>query len=581
MPGDNSTAHQLDRCVRQLKRGMLVVIGFSFAINLLLLSAPLYMLQIYDRVLSSRSTDTLLFLTLIIALALLTLAALELVRSAILSRLGAWLDRQLAAPVLVNSIRQPLRTGAAPGIQGLRDLNQCRQFLGNGEFSCFMDAPWAPLFLVFVFLLHPVLGYLALAGAILLFTLAVINELLTRPLLLASGNAAMSALAQAESGARNGDVVEGMGMMPNLIGRWRQRNAEALSLQMQAGFRNSAVAATSRFLRQLLQIGMLGIGAWLVIRGELSPGAMIAGSILMSRALAPVEQAISTWRNALAARAAFDRLQQSAADMPEPRQSMPLPAPKGNLAVEAVTYMHPGQGEAVLKNIRFSLPAGTALGIIGPSGAGKTTLIRLLLGNLAPRLGHVRLDGMDVSQWPADDLGRHCGYLPQDIELFSGTIAENIARLGECDAEKIIRAATLAGCHDMILRLPKGYDTQAGEGGLSLSGGERQRIALARALYGDPRYIILDEPNASLDAVGEAALLDAIRALKAQGTTLIIIGHRPGIIQHVDSLLVLNKGQVQHFGSREDVLAILSGNANVQDITAVKNRQGEGREFPR
>jgi PrtD family type I secretion system ABC transporter len=405
----------------------------------------------------------------------------------------------------------------------------------------------------------------------LLFTLAMVNEILTRPLLIAAGNTSIAALARAESSVRNGDVVEAMGMMPNLLARWRLQNDEAITLQAEAGFRNHSITAASRFLRQFLQVGMLGIGAWLVILGELTPGAMIAGSILMSRALAPVEQAISSWRSALGAREAFARLQETAANMPVRAKSMPLPAPQGNLSVEGVTYMHPGHTEAILKNIRFTLPAGMAMGVIGPSGAGKTTLIRLLLGNLSPRLGHVRLDAMDVSQWDADDLGRHCGYLPQDIELFSGSIAENIARMGECDAEKVIQAATLAGCHDMILRLPKGYDTQTGAGGLSLSGGERQRIALARALYGSPRYIILDEPNASLDAVGEAALINAIKTLKAQGATLVIIGHRPGIIQHVDNLLVLNKGQVQDFGPKEKVLATLSGNAYVQDIKAVKS----------
>lgn len=552
---------------------MLIVVGFSFFINLLLLSAPVYMLQVYDRVLSSRSTDTLLFLTLIIGLALLTLGLLEGVRSAIVSRLGVWLDKQFSETVLSNSIYQPLRSGKNPNIQGLRDLNSCRTWLSGPELFCFLDAPWAPMFLLFVFLLHPILGYLALAGAIVLFSLAIINEVLTRPLLASANQASVEALQQAESSVRNGDVIEAMGMMPNILKRWGVLNNQAVALQASANFRNSAISSTSRFLRQLLQIGMLGIGAWLVIGGELTPGAMIAGSILMSRALSPVEQAISSWRSAMAARSAYSRLRESLLEAPARVESMQLPAPRGDLSVENLTYMHTGQVEPVLKTINFSVPAGMTLGVIGPSGAGKTTLIRLLLGNLKPRLGHVRLDGMDVSNWNADDLGQYCGYLPQDIELFNGTISENISRLGESDPEKIVEAAKLAGCHELILRLPQGYDTRTGEGGLSLSGGERQRVALARALYGNPRYIVLDEPNASLDAVGEAALLQAIRNIKSAGVTLIIIGHRPGIIQHVDNLLVLNNGQIQDFGPKEKVLATLSGNANVKDIQAVKSHR--------
>lgn len=561
MSGDTASAALLKGSLQKIKKGMLIVVGFSFFINLLLLSAPVYMLQVYDRVLSSRSTDTLLFLSLIIAMALLTLALLEGVRSAIVSRLGVWLDEKLGETIFAQNIYQPLRTRENPNTQGLRDLGMCRSWLSGPELFCFLDAPWAPMFLLIVFMLHPLLGFLATCGALILFSLAVANEVLTRPKMMAANKVSIQAMQQAESSVRNGDVVEAMGMMPNILHRWSLLNNQAVALQNAANFRNSTITSISRFVRQLLQIAMLGIGAWLVIAGQLSPGAMIAGSILMSRALSPVEQAISSWRSALAARDAYQRLRDSIKDAPQRPASMKMPAPKGNLSVEAVTYIHPGHTEPVLKNISFTVPAGMAIGVIGPSGAGKTTLIRMLLGNLKPRLGHVRLDGMDVSLWNSDDLGQYCGYLPQDIELFRGTISDNIARLGEIDAEKVVAAAQLAGCHELILKMLAGYDTQVGEGGLSLSGGERQRIALARALYGNPQYVVLDEPNASLDALGEGALLDAIRHIKSAGVTLIVIGHRPGIIQHVDNLLVLNNGQVQEFGPKETVLATLSGNA--------------------
>lgn len=574
MAGDNTSATVLQDCLQGLKKGMVVVFGFSIFTNLLLLAAPIYMLQVYDRVLTSRSTDTLLFLTLIIGFAIATYAVLETVRSGIVIRLGVWLDRRLGRELLADSIVRPLRSGTIANVNALADLKTCRGFLSGSELFSFLDAPWAPVFLLFVYLLHPFLGLLALTGAVLLFAMAVANERLTRAALADSGQAGTRAMQQAQSAVRNGDVIDAMGMLPSLVERWNVFNGAAVDAHARASLRGSLVTAASRFIRQMLQVAMLGTGAWLVIRGEVTPGAMIAGSILMGRALAPVEQAISGWRSAVNARTAFGRVHDALADAGEGVQAMSLPAPRGDLSVEGVTYMHPGQAAPVLKNVSFHLPAGRTLGVIGPSGAGKTTLVRLLLGNLAPRMGHVRLDGMDVSRWRADDLGRHCGYLPQDIELFSGTVAENIARMGVADPGDIVAAARLAGCHDLILRFSHGYETRTGDNGLALSGGERQRIALARALFGDPPFIVLDEPNASLDAIGEAALLDAIKTLKAAGKTLVIIGHRPSIIQHVDDLLVLNRGQVQEFGPKEQVLASLSGNAR-QDAATPPDTLGE------
>ena len=422
-----------------------------------------------------------------------------------------------------------------------------------------MDAPWTPIFIVVIFMLHPLLGWISLAGALVLFGLAFSNELATRGLLVRAGGASVGALRQAEAAVRNADAVEAMGMMPALIRRWHASNAEALALQSDASMRSGVITALSKFARLALQIGILGTGAWLVILNELTPGAMIAGSILMGRALAPVEQAISTWRSMIAARGAYERVKEQL-DESEPRgRAMPLPPPSGRLSVEGVSFVHPGAEAPTLRAVSFQLQPGETLGLIGPTAAGKTTLARLLVGNLVPRAGHVRLDAMDVARWETEDLGRHIGYLPQDVELFGGTVRENIARMDVGDAEAVVAAARLAGVHDMVLRLPKGYDTEIGEGGTALSGGQRQRIALARAVYGSPRLIVLDEPNANLDGEGEEALVKAIGVLHDEGVSIVVIAHRPSILQTADQVLVLKAGAVQGLGPRDEVLTKLTG----------------------
>ena len=343
-------------------------------------------------------------------------------------------------------------------------------------------------------------------------------------------------------------------MMPNIIGRWRSANGRMLEHQVLASTRAGIITAASRFVRQGLQIGILGVGAWLVLQDELTAGMMIAGSIIMSRALAPVEQAIGSWKSAVAARDAYGRVKRLLADTPVRAISMPLPTPQGNLSVEGVTFFHAGAKEPTLRNVSFALQPGEALGLIGPTAAGKSTLAELLVGIRTPRAGHVRLDGADVGTWEAEDLGPHIGYLPQDIELFSGTVRENIARMGETEAEAVISAAQLAGVHEMILELPQDYQTEIGEAGAALSGGQRQRIAFARAAYGKPRLVVLDEPNANLDAAGEEALIIAIGKLKERRVTLVVIAHRPSILRHVDKVLILREGQVQAFGPKEEVI---------------------------
>lgn len=519
-----------------------------------MLTAPLFMMQVFDRVITSRNTDTLVLLMLIAGVALVTMSALETVRTFILVRLSSWLDRKLGGSALTASILATLKTGEDANIQGLRDLSTFRSFLtGPGVFPI-LDAPFAPIFLGIMFLLHPLLGAISLVGAVILFSLALVNELLTRKALAQAGQNSIAAMNQADAAARNADVIQAMGMMPNLINKWNKSHAESLEHQSKASDRGGVISALSKFMRSVLQIGVSSAGAWLVIAGDMSPGSMIAGSIIMGRALAPVEQAIGSWKGFLGARSAYARLKAKLNAAPVIDNAMPLPRPTGAVDVEAVSYAHPGSSEPVLRNVSFNINPGEVVGLIGPTAAGKSTLAKILIGNLAPRSGHARLDNMDMAEWPANDRGKYVGYLPQDIELFSGTIRENIARMGDGNPEDVIKAAEKAGVNDMILRMEKGYETQIGEGGAALSGGQRQRIALARAIFGNPCFLVLDEPNANLDSVGETALMSAMESLRSEGMTIIVIAHRPNILKYVDKIVVLRNGTVDDFGFRDDVL---------------------------
>lgn len=537
-------------------RGAFVAIAvFSAFINLLMLTAPLYMLQVFDRVLSSQSIDTLVALSIIAASALLALACLEGVRSFGLGKMSNWFDDRLAGLVLRESVTARLKSKSGPTTQGLRDLANVRAFLSGPSMFPIMDAPWIPLFLAVIFLLHPLLGWVALGGAVVLIGLAVANELATRSALQRSNAMQIKAMAQAESAVRNADVIQAMGMFDQMALRWGKHQALAQELQSRANARSGVITATSKFCRLGLQTAMLGIGAWLVISNQLSPGGMVAGTILLGRALAPVDQAIGSWKGFVAARGAYQRLRERIETSVHSKVPMALPRPRGIVTVEGVTYRHGDAGEPTLKDVSFELRSGQVLGITGPSAAGKTTLARLLVGNLKPRLGHVRLDGIDVATWDPSDRGQHMGYLPQDIELFAGTVRENIARLDEGDPDAVFAAAKLAGVHEMILKLSDAYETEIGDGGTALSAGQRQRLGLARALYGAPSLVVLDEPNSNLDQTGLDALITAFATLKAQGTTVIVIAHQANVIRHVDALLVLNAGQVQLSGPRDAVLA--------------------------
>jgi ATP-binding cassette subfamily C protein/ATP-binding cassette subfamily C protein EexD len=416
-----------------------------------------------------------------------------------------------------------------------------------------------PVYLAVIFLLHPLLGWLALGGAALLFGLTLLSELITSRLMQEANTAALVNHRRAEAMSRNAEVIDSMGMGRAVLGRWRAGVKTMMPPQTKAGDRAAVILSATKFLRLAVQLGVLGVGAWLVLNQQLTAGASIAASIIMGRALAPVEQLIGGWRQLVQARQSHRRLQAFLQMPPMRPAATPPPAPQGRLSVERVTYGFPGAGTPMIKGVAFTLEPGESLAVIGPSAAGKTTLIRLLIGTIAPGSGTVRLDGADVFLWPREDFGRYIGYLPQDVELFDGTVFQNIARLGEAEPEEVFAAARLAGCHEMILRLPQGYDTEIGEGGQHLSGGQRQMIGLARAMFRTPRFVVLDEPNSNLDGDSESVLIQSLQRLKAEGSTVVLVSHRPALVQGVDKVLLLRDGQVEMFGARADVLKRLMG----------------------
>jgi PrtD family type I secretion system ABC transporter len=521
---------------------------FSFFINLLMLTGSIYMLQVYDRVLASRSGPTLLYLTLFAAACLVTLAALDLVRSRILIRASARFDAQLSKQVFSHVLSEG-RSG-----QPLRDLEYLRAFLTGGQILNLLDAPWIPIYVGLVYVLHPMLGHVALAGAILLFLLGLANERMTRQPVSEASSELAASHQFAELSARNSEAVRAMGMLPGLYAVWRKRHDLGLGLQGLAGDRAGNIAAVARALRMFLQIAILCVGAYLVIREETTAGVMIAAAIIMGRGLAPVEGSIASWRGFLHARDAYERLRAEFGELTEEPVPMPLPPPTGALSFQEVYGGPPGVTRPVLGEVSFDLECGTCLGLTGPSAAGKSTLARIAVGVWRPIKGVVRLDGANIADWPREHLGPHIGYLPQDIELFPGTVAENIARFGKVDPDKVVDAARLAGAHQVILELPKGYETPIGPAGHNLSGGQRQRVGLARAFYGRPPLIVLDEPTSNLDAEGEVAVRQAMDQLKAQGRTLIVIAHRPAVLGGTDKLMVVLNGRVTHFGPTSEVM---------------------------
>lgn len=541
---------------------------FSMFINVIGLVPSIYMLQVYDRVLQSRNVTTLVMLTVIMLGFYLMLGMLELARSKLLIRVGAQLDMKLNSRVFVASFEKNLKHAGGNAGQSLGDLTNVRQFLtGNGLFA-FFDAPWAPIYLIVIFFFNPWLGVFALIAALVLFSLAWATELSTRKPLAEANQVAASANNYATNNLRNAEVIEAMGMLDNLRQRWMQKQMRFLSLQNEASDKAASISAATKSVRIAVQSLVLGGGALLVIEGQLTPGGMIAASILLGKALQPVELAIGVWKQLLGARTAYNRLEELLKEHPERPTGMELPAPTGRLLLEEVMATAPGSQALILKQVGFYVAPGEIVGVIGPSASGKSTLARLLVGVWPTLGGKVRLDGADIYTWNKNLLGPSVGYLPQDIELFEGTIAENIARFGDVEAEQVVEAAKLAGVHEMILRFPNGYDTQIGDSGSVLSGGQRQRIAFARAVYGNPSFIVLDEPNSNLDDVGEAALVRAIQALKQRGTTVILITHRTSIISVVDKLLLLVDGALQLYGPRDQVLLAIQQRAQAASTTS-------------
>ena len=535
--------------------------AFAAVAALLVLAPTFYMFEVYGRVVNSRSHTTLLMLTVAVVLAYAVMELLEWARSEIMRDAGAWFDRQLAPRVVDLIHEMNLRRLGGGSVQPMADLRTLRDFFHQPAIAAAMEAPLAAVFLLILFWIHPVLGWAALIGAVLQVGLAWWNERLTQPPLSAANRAAIAAQQTADGMLRNAEVVEAMGMLRGLRARWWKLQQEFLSLQALASNRAGAFAALTKWIQVVWSSLLLGLGAWLVLENAL-PGAaamMIVGSVLGGRVLAPLVQLVTQWRTVITARDAWKRLDQNLRQLPPPSEAMPLPAPRGHLVVEGVLVPPPGGQAPILRGVSFALQPGEVLAVVGPSGAGKTTLARALVG-LWPSLGgKVRLDGADVFTWRKEELGPHIGYLPQGVELLEGTIADNIARFGEVDLRRVREAARLVGLDTFIEALPHGYDTDVGPDGFILSGGQRQRVALARALYGEPVLVVLDEPNASLDEAGDLALAQAIQTLKARGTTFVIMTHRTSILPVVDKMLVLVDGATRAFGPRDEVLAALRG----------------------
>lgn len=552
-----NSKNDIDQALIAFKSTFYTVGVFSAIINVLALAPSIYMLQVYDRVLASRNELTLLMLTLVLLGTYLFMCGLELVRSFVLVRVGARFDMQLNKRVYTAAFEQNLKSAGGNAGQALADLTNLRQFLTGNALFAFFDAPWFPVYLVVIFFFDAGLGFFALGGTIVLVALAVVNEAITKKPLAEANAMAISAGALATNNLRNAEVIESMGMLPNLMGRWYKMHGKFLHLQGEASEKAGIIGAMTRFVQVSLQSLVLGYGALLAIGGDITPGMMIAASILVGRALAPVQQVIGVWKQVGSSRMAYQRLASLLTHNPVRQFGMPLPKPQGAIALEGVTAAPPGAKVAVLKNLNFSVLPGDLLGVIGPSGSGKSTLARLLVGVWPAAAGTVRLDGADIFQWNKGELGPHIGYLPQDIELFGGSVSENIARFGAVDAGQVVQAAKRAGVHELILHLPQGYDTVLGDGGAGLSGGQRQRLGLARAMYGDPSLIVLDEPNSNLDDQGEQALLQAIVALRQQGKTIILVTHRTSIIGVTNKLLFLRDGVAEAYGPTEQVLAAL------------------------
>jgi ATP-binding cassette subfamily C protein EexD len=554
-----SHENNLQAALRACKSSFLSVGFFSLFVNTLMLVPTFYMIQVSGRVIPSSSESTLIMLTLILTVLMITLGSLEWVRSRIMVRISNRLDVLLSRDVYRASFRKALSSGGMDAsAQSLNDLTSLRQFLtGNGLFA-FFDAPWLPIYTAVMFLFHPWYGWMTVGAAIVLVALAYLNNRYTGKALAEANKQSVTANLQTTKNLRNAEVIESMGMLDTLMARWAVRQRRVLVLQSDASDKGGIITSISKTFRMWTQSIMLAMGAYLVITHQINPGLLMAGSLLLGRALSPIDQMISSWKGFVGARVQYGRLNDTLSDLNAEPQRMALPDPEGHIQVENLVVAPPGAKLPVIRNLSFVAPAGSIVGIVGPSAAGKSTLARALLGIWTPQHGTVRLDGADISAWDKNKLGPHLGYLPQDIELFEGTISDNIARFGKVDPEKVVLAARTAGVHEMILQQPDGYDTVIGSEGVNLSGGQRQRVGLARAVYGSPRLIVLDEPNSNLDEVGERALGVALQKIKETGATVFIISHRPNILSRLDRVMMLNAGVITMYGPREQVIAELA-----------------------
>src|SRR5690554_631506 len=536
---------------------------FSAAVNILMLVPILYMLQVYDRVISSGSMSTLGMLTILMVCMLMALGGFEWVRSRILISASTRIDKGLQGRVFEATFRSALTRGDSHG-QALSDLSSLRQFMtGNGLFA-FFDAPWFPVYVAIMYLFHPLFGLVALLASIVMIALAWVNESVTNRKLKDANNMASALHSRTSSSLRNAEVIAAMGMVDNIRAHQQEQSNEVMALQNDASRAASSVSSLSKTFRMIVQSLILGLGALLALRQEISPGMMIAGSLLLGRALAFIDMLVGTWKGFSVARAQYSRLGQLLEDVPAEIDPMPLPDPVGELSLEQVNVMPPGSKTLTVHDVSLRLEAGETLGIVGPSASGKSTLARAILGVWPVISGKVRLDGADISTWNRHLLGPHIGYLPQDIELFDGTVSENISRFGAINPDAVVTAAKMAGVHEMILKLPKGYDTFIGGAGGALSGGQRQRIGLARAIFGHPKLLVLDEPNSNLDEQGEKELVAAMQRIQQRGCTIVVITHRTMVLQVVDKILVMKEGAAVNFGTRDQVLGNLLGPAAIE-----------------
>ena len=553
LPASSELAIALGAC----RRAFIAIALFSGMSNILMLSGALFMLEVYDRVLPSRSVPTLVALLFLVAGLYAAQGVIDMIRSRILVRIGHSLDEAMSLRVYETVVRLPLKIGAkGDGTQPIRDLDAVRGFLSGSGPIAFFDLPWMPVYLTICFLFHTLIGLTALAGAIILVTLTVITEVQTRRPTRSAGQFAVARNTLLEASRRNAEAITAMGMVGRISKRWHDLNRNYVAAGGRASDVGGGLGAMSKVLRLLLQSAILAVGAWLVINQQSTPGIIIAGSILGARALAPVDSAIANWRGFVGARQSWDRLSKLLGHLPPQSEPMPLKPPARTLAVQNAAVAPPGQQKIVCQDVNFTLAAGKALGVIGPTASGKSSLARMLVGVWTPLRGTVRLDGATLDQWSPESLGRHVGYVPQDVELFNGTVAQNISRFEDPpDADAVIAAAQAAGVHDLIINLPDGYETVIGEQGSALSAGQAQRIALARALYRDPFLVVLDEPNSNLDAEGDEALTRAILGLRARGAITVVVAHRPSAIAGVDYILIMAKGRQQHFGPKEEILS--------------------------